>query len=105
MIYKVKARLIDAEAGEFYRKLTDGTIASQRPDGEEIVESMQRAVLIAPSVAEWFETCYCATPLEHERQTQYDRYFTDFSTEEVDDYGEVSGESLWSYLAAKAEAQ
>jgi hypothetical protein len=105
MIYKVQARLIDAKAGEFFRKLTDGTIARQQPDGEEIVDSMKRAVLTGPGVAEWYETCYCATPLEHERRTQYDLYFADLTTEEVGAYGEVEGDSLWAYLASKAGAQ
>jgi hypothetical protein len=31
MIYKVKANLIEERIGEFYRKLTDGTVAKQRP--------------------------------------------------------------------------
>jgi hypothetical protein len=53
MIYKVKARVIDEAIGEFYRKLADGTVAKQRPDGEEIVASMKRAVLTGPGVAEW----------------------------------------------------
>ena len=35
MIYKVKARIIEDNIGEFYRKLTDGTIAKQKPDGNE----------------------------------------------------------------------
>src|SRR6516162_5460535 len=72
MIYKVKARFIDDMIGEFYRKLADGTVAKQRPDGEEIVASMKRAVLTGPGVAEWYEMCFCPTPLYHERQTQYD---------------------------------
>jgi hypothetical protein len=37
MIYKVQARYIEKKAGEFFQKLTDGTIASQQPDGQEIV--------------------------------------------------------------------
>jgi hypothetical protein len=57
------------------------TVAKQRPDGEEIVASMKRAVLTGPGVAEWYETCFCPTPLYHERQTQYDFYFTDMTTE------------------------
>ena len=35
MIYKVKARVIDDAIGEFYRKLADGTVAKQRPDGPD----------------------------------------------------------------------
>ena len=41
---------------------------------------MKRVVLTGPGVAEWYETCFCPTPLNHERQTQYDFYFTDMTT-------------------------
>jgi hypothetical protein len=104
MIYKVKATLIDGTIGEFYRKLVDGTVAKQRPDGEEIVACMKRAVLTGPGAAEWYETCFCPTPLRHERQTQYDFYFTDITTEPAKGYDEIQGASLWSYMASKAEA-
>ena len=89
MIYKVKATVIDEKIGEFYRKLADGTVAKQRPDGEEIVASMKRAVLTEAGTAEWYEMCFCHTPLHHERQTQYDAYFTDMTTEPVNAYGEI----------------
>ena len=104
MIYKVKARVIDETIGEFYRKLADGTVAKQRPDGGEIVASMKRAVLTGPGVAEWYEMCFCPTPLYHERQTQYDFFFTDMTTAEAEGYVEIQGESLWAYMASKAEA-
>ncbi|HXY30453.1 MAG TPA: hypothetical protein VEI06_07065 [Gemmatimonadaceae bacterium] len=104
MIYRVKAKVIDEAIGEFYRRLTDGTVAKQRPDGEEIVASMKRAVLTGPGVAEWYEKCFCPTPLAHERQTQYDSFFTDMSTEEAGEYGEILGDSLWAYMTSKAEA-
>jgi hypothetical protein len=104
MIYKVKARVIDETIGEFYGKLNDGTVSKQRPDGEEIVASMKRAVLTGPGMAEWYEMCFCPTPLYHERQTQYDFYFTDMTTEAAEGYGEIEGESLWSYMASKAKA-
>jgi len=103
MIYKVKARVIEETIGEFYRKLADGTVSKQRPDGEEIVASMKRAVLTAPGVAEWYEMCFCPTPLYHERQTQYDLYFTDMTAEPAEARGEIKGASLWSYMASKAE--
>ena len=104
MIYKVIAKIIEERIGEFYRKLADGTVAKQRPDGEEITASMQRAVLTAPGVAEWYEKCFCPTPLHHERQTQYDFYFTDMTTKGAEGYGEIKGESLWDYMASKAGA-
>lgn len=101
MIYKVKAKVIDKTIGEFYRKITDGTVAKQRPDGEEIVASMKRAILTAAGVAEWYEKCFCPTPLEHERRTQYDFYFTEITTTEVEAYGDIQGKSLWDYMASK----
>ena len=104
MTYKVKAKLVDATIGEFYRKLADGTVAKQRPDGEEIIASMKRAVLTGPGVAEWYEMCFCSTTLHHERETQYDFYFTDMTTAEAEGYGEIQGASLWSYMASRAEA-
>jgi hypothetical protein len=103
MIYKVKATVIEETIGEFYRKLADGTVSKQRPDGEEIVASMKRAVLTAPGVAEWYEMCFCPTPLYHERQTQYDLYFTDMTAEPAEARGEIKGASLRSYMASKAE--
>ncbi len=98
MIYKVKARYIEEKTGEFLEKLTNGTISRQEPDGAEIVSSMKRAKMTAPGIIEWFETCFCPTPLKHERESVYDFYLTDMTTELVDDYGEVEGESFWSYL-------
>jgi hypothetical protein len=65
---------------------------------------MKRAVLIEPGVAEWYEACFCPTPLYHERQTQYDFYFTDITTELAKGCGEIQGASLWSYMASRAEA-
>src|SRR5215469_14069856 len=104
MLYRVKANIIEEKIGEFYRKLADGTVAKQRPDGEEIVASMKRAALTGPGLAEWYEKCFCPTPLQHERKTQYDFYFTDMRTEEAEGYREIKGESLWDYMASKAGA-
>ena len=103
MIYKVKAKIIEDKVGEFYLKLTDGTIANQRPDGEEIVAAMKRAVLTESGFTEWYEMCFCSSPLQHERETQLDFYFTEITTNLVDDYGEAKGESLWSYMASRAD--
>ena len=98
MIYKVRAKYREGKTSEFYNKLTDGTISNQKPDGEEIVASMQRAKITKPGIVEWFEMCFCRSPLQHERATVYDHYFLDLMTEVADDYGEVEGDSFWSYL-------
>ncbi len=103
MIYKVQAKVIEDKTGEFFQKLTDGTIASQEPDGEEIVSSMQKAKMTSDGSIEWFETCYCETPLKHERETVYDIYLTEINTVLVDEKGEVTGDSFWDYLSQSAE--
>ena len=43
MFYAVRARFDEKVVPEFYKKLTDGTVQNQKPDGIEIVESMKRA--------------------------------------------------------------
>ena len=98
VIYKVRAKVIEERLGEFFEKLTDGTISGQRPDGQEMVASMKRAKLTTPGIVEWLEMCLCPTPLMHERKTHYDSYFSEIETESVDDYGEVEGKSFWSYM-------
>jgi hypothetical protein len=103
MKYRVVAKYIEASLPEFYRRLTDGSIENQKPDGREIVASMKRARVTEPGVVQWHETCYCPTPLKHERETVYDRYLTDVTAIEVNQYGAlVSGESFWSYLERAA---
>ncbi len=98
MIYKVQARYIENKADEFFQKLTDGSIAKQEPDGAEIVASMKKAKIVGEGIIEWYETCYCDTPLKHERETVYDLYLNDITTELVDAKGETKGESFWNYL-------
>ena len=102
MYYRVKARYIPEAAAELYCRLTDGSIAGQKPDGREIVASMQRARITEPGVACWSAVCYCPTPLEHERQTVYDRFFTDMQIEEVEDYVPFDGQPLMDHLARSA---
>ena len=98
MIYKVRAKYKKERVSEFFEKLTDGSVSNQKPDGKEIVSSMQRAKIVEPGIIEWFEMCFCSSPLRHERATVYDHYLFDLSTEIADDYGKVEGKSFWSYL-------
>ena len=98
VIYKVKASYRTDRLEEFRERLTDGSIAGQQPDGEEIVSSMQRAKVTQPGVIEWFETCYCPSPLQHERETVYDHFLSDIHTQLVEEYGELEGRSFWSLL-------
>jgi len=99
VFYTVKARYINEKMPEFFRKLTDGTIQSQKPDGYEIVNSMKRAKITEPNIIQWSEMCLCPTPLKHERETVYNHFLTDMQTEVVDDYMEFEGESFMDFIA------
>jgi hypothetical protein len=98
MEYRVKAKPIQDKLSAFYKALTDGSIENQKPDGSEIVASMRRAKITSPGVIEWYETCYCQTPLQHERETVYDQYLTNIETVHAVESSEIDGESFWSIL-------
>ena len=98
MLYAVSAKLITDRAGEFFTRLTDGSIAAQRPDGQEIVAAMGRARIGADGTVRWTETCYCPTPLKHERETVLDRFFTDIETDLIVGPVTVQGEPLMERL-------
>ncbi len=105
MIYAVTAHLIEGREAEFHRRLTDGTIAAQRPDGMEIVASMRRARITQDGTVRWTELCYCSPPLQHERETVLDRYFSDLRTEPVEDHARFDGTPLMNSLEAAARSE
>ncbi len=45
MIYRVTATLKPTTSAELRRRLNDGTIAAQQPDGQEMVDSLHRAIV------------------------------------------------------------
>jgi len=98
MIYKVRAKYKKETAIDFFEKLTDGSISNQEPDGKEMVRSMRRAKITAPGTIEWYEMCFCPTPLKHERETIYNNFLTDLETKTIDDYVEFDGESFFDFL-------
>ena len=100
MRYLVQAQFTEEKMEEFFRKLSDNTIALQKPDGQEILRSMHRARITKPGVIQWHETCYCSPPLAHERATVYDHYFTDIQTCKIDSDPNMQGDSFWDYLLA-----
>jgi len=99
MIYKVKAKFINSKSKEFYKKLIDGTIEKQRPDGSEIVASMNRAIIDSSGLVKWTETCYCPSPLLHERSTVYDHYFNDMETEVIENHKKIEGKSFIDHIS------
>ena len=92
MIYHVRARFKAETARDFHAKLSDGSIANQRPDGPELIASMDRAVVNAEGQVEWSETCYCTPPLAHERATVLDMHFEDIVTEPVEAHTRFDGQ-------------
>jgi hypothetical protein len=98
VIYVVNAQFRADTSAEFLEKLTDGSIANQRPDGQEIVASMNRARIDGSGVVRWSELCYCSTPLAHERATVYDQHFTNLETKEADTHVEFEGQPFMEYL-------
>jgi hypothetical protein len=101
MLYAVSAKLIPDRATELRMRLTDGSIAAQRPDGAEIVAAMSRARVAPDGTVRWTETCYCPTPLQHERATVLDRYFTGIETNVIDKPATFDGAPLMDRLAAR----
>ena len=104
MYYRVTAQLKKDTAADLHRKLTDGTIQAQKPDGGEIVSSMNRAVLQDDGSVAWSELCYCPTPLAHERATVLDHHFDDMTTEEIASHEDYEGAPFMEHLARLAEA-
>ena len=104
MHYRVRARFREHTAGAFRQALRD-TIPQQKPDGEEIADSMRRAVVTEDGTIEWSEVCYCPTPLQHERSTVLDRYFDDLTTETLEGYATHDGEPFLAYLDRLAESR
>lgn len=101
MLYKVKAKYKEDNLREFFFELTDGTIENQKPDGPSISQAMKEAVITDPATntVEWYETCFCPTPLAHEINTVYKHFLTDIETELIEERGdEFIGRNFWKRL-------
>jgi len=103
VIYSVKARYIEEKIEEFYQKLTDGTIQNQKPDGQEIINSMKRAKITEPNVIQWSEMCFCSLPLKHERETVYNQFLTDMETNVIDEHVEYEGKFFMEFLVKQSK--
>ncbi len=99
MLYKIQAKIDKTTMKDFFTALTDGTVASQEPDGPYIVNAMQKALMTDDETVEWYQTCQCATPLKHERETVYDRYLHDIKTTRVSEVkDDIQGRSFWDFM-------
>ncbi|MCP4812366.1 MAG: hypothetical protein GY888_07650 [Planctomycetaceae bacterium] len=102
MHYAIRGQFQIDKAAEFLQLLTDGTIANQEPDGKEIVASMKRASIDHAGTVQWSEVCYCPTPLEHERATVYDPFFSQLETSVIDSYQDFPGKDFLEFLQDQA---
>lgn len=91
MIYHVTATFREETARFFLSRLTGGTIAAQKPDGPEIVASMNRAVVLHDGSIAWTQTCFCAVPLAHERQTVLDAHFANIIATAIPEHVTLDG--------------
>jgi len=99
MLYKIKAKIKPETLKDFFTILTDGSVEVQKPDGDYILKAMKESVMVDSMHIAWYEACYCATPLKHERETVYDKYLTDFETKMVYEVSDdLVGESFWSFM-------
>jgi len=98
MFYRVKAKFRPETAAGLSEKLKDGTIQNQNPDGGEIIDGLNRAVVNESGQIEFSIVCYCSTPLAHERATVLDKHFDALTTEVIEGYEEHEGRPFMDYL-------
>lgn len=60
---------------------------------------MNRATIDNNGDINWTELCFCPTPLQHERATVYDTYFTDMKTELILNPKIIEGSSFMEKLS------
>jgi len=102
VFFRVTAKLNHGKAPAFLEKLRDGTIRKQKPDGQEIFDSMNRAVVLESGQILWDEMCFCPTPLAHERSTVYDEHFDDMTAKEIAERQQYKGQPFMEFLEETA---
>ena len=102
MIYLVTARFRIGTASLLLERLRDGTISQQHPDGLEIIDSMERAVISGDGFVRWTETCYCQPPLRHERRTVLDSHFTEINVTPATGEERLAGGSFMNFLVEES---
>ena len=99
MKYRVTAYFIKEHLPSLYDKLSSGLIDKVPVFGHEISNSMKRAVLHTNGKVEWFEECFCETPLKQEIELFYNHYFTDILTEVVTSFQTIEGTNFYEYMS------
>jgi len=74
MRYLVTARVKPGQRAALDRAIEDGTLGAGSIAGDEYVHDMERARQLPDGCVKWVETCFCAMPLDEERQ-YWEQYF------------------------------
>ena len=74
MRYLVKARVKGGRESDLLRGIQSGELGRGSIAGDEYQHDMEQARVDEAGVAQWVETCFCATPLEEERP-YWEKYF------------------------------
>jgi hypothetical protein len=74
MRYLVKARVKPGQEKPLIRAIDSGELGRGSIAGDEYVYDMREARVNEEGVAQWVETCFCATPLDEERP-YWEKYF------------------------------
>ena len=75
MRYLVTARVKPGQAEPLARAIANGTLGAGSVAGDEYLRNMDQARQLDDGRVQWVEVCYCATPLEEERE-YWETYFT-----------------------------
>ena len=75
MRYLVTARVKPGRAEALDRAIEDGSLGRGSVAGGEYLRNMDEARQLEDGRVQWVEVCYCATPLEEERE-YWETYFT-----------------------------
>ena len=74
MRYLVKARLKPGQTKPLLVAIGSGELGRGSIAGDEYQHDMNQARIDESGVAQWVETCFCATPLDEERP-YWEKYF------------------------------
>jgi hypothetical protein len=74
MRYLVKARLKPGQSKLLLAAINSGELGRGSIAGDEYLHNMNQARIDETGLAQWVETCFCATPLDEERP-YWEKYF------------------------------
>ncbi len=74
MRYLVTARVKPGRATALADAIDDGTLGQGSVAGDEYLRNMSEARALDDGRVQWVEVCYCATPLQEERE-YWEEYF------------------------------